>query len=144
MDREEPVEGINIGWQERSAGLRSEVPANCIIIGKKARVGQIVDEKEGLSDPEINTAEENFNSNPNRPKKITGKYYRQVRSRPLLMIHLLKIIEQPRQKAVCKGVIAYGISFPKSSYTASPVRYVVNTTWWSTEFGADFEGDEDE
>ena len=144
VDREEPVEGINIGWQERSAGLRSEVPANCIIIGKKARVGQIVDEKEGLSDPEINTAEENFNSNPNRPKKITGKYYRQVRSRPLLMIHLLKIIEQPRQKAVCKGVIAYGISFPKSSYTASPVRYVVNTTWWSTEFGADFEGDEDE
>jgi len=143
-DREEPIEGINIGWQERSAGLKSDVPANCIIIGNKARVGQGIDESEGLSDDEIKKAHENWNKNPDKPEKITGRYYRQVRSRPLLMIHLLKIIEQPSKKAVCNGVVAYGISFPKSNRTARHVRYVVNTTWWKSEFGDDFESDEDE
>ena len=143
-DREEPAEGINIGWQIRSQGPKSDVPANCIIIGKKARVGQTSDEMEGLTDSEIRIANANWNNSPSNSKNIPGLYYRQVRSRPLLMIHLLKITEEPSQKEVCNGVVAYGISFPKSKYTASPVRYVVNTTWWKTEFGDDFEGDEDE
>ena len=144
-DREEPVEGINIGWQIRSEGHRADMPANCIIIGKKARVGQTIDEEEGLSEAEINKAYENWDANPrSKPKNITGLYFRQVRSRPLLMIHLLKITEEASNKAVCKGIVAYGISFPKSIYTASPVRYVVNTTWWKSAFGDDFEGDEDE
>lgn len=143
-DREELAKGIVIGLQERSAGPKSDLPGNCIFIGEKARVGQSVDEKEGLSDTEISRAENNYESNPDRPKKITGKYYRQVRSRPLLMLHLLKIIEKKTGNAICQGDVAYGISFPKSIYTANPVRYVVNTTWWKSEFGDDFEGDEDE
>lgn len=143
-DREQPAEGIDIGWQIRSEGPMADIPANCIIIGKKARVGQTIDEKEGLSAPEINKAYENWNTNPSKPKSITGLYFRQVRSRPLLMIHLLKITEESSNKVVCNGIVAYGISFPKSIYTASPVRYEVNTTWWKSEFGDDFEGDEDE
>ncbi|MDZ7640956.1 MAG: Z1 domain-containing protein [Desulfurivibrio sp.] len=144
-DSEEPVKGIVIGWQERSAGQKSDLPGNCIFIGEKARVGQSVDEKEGLSDKEIGKAEDNYESNPDKPKKITGQYYRQVRSRPLLMLHLLKIIEKNTGDTICKGDVAYGISFPKSICTASPVKYVVNTTWWKSEFGDDdLEGDEDE
>jgi len=35
-------------------------------------------------------------------------------------------------------------SFPESRVEVSPVQYVVNTTWWKTEYGYDLEGDEDE
>jgi hypothetical protein len=143
-DREKPAEGIDIGWQIRSEGSKGDAPANCIIIGKKARVGQTIDEMEGLSETEINKANENWNNNPEKSKNITGRYFRGVRSRPLLMIHLLKIKEESSNRTVCEGVVAYGISFSKSLYSTNLVRYVVNTTWWKNEFGDDLEGDEDE
>jgi len=143
-DRETPAEGIRIGWQKRSAGIKSDVPANCIIIGEKARVGSTRDEIEGLSDEQIRIAIDNWNNTRDKPKEITGRYYRQIRSRPLLMIHLLRITTESTQSEDYKGVVAYGISFPRSNYKTSPVRYIVNTTWWKNEYGEELDEDEDE
>ena len=63
-----------------------------------------------------------------------------------MIIHLLNISYEKNGKGEVKhkGVVAYGISFPGSKYEASPVKYVVNTIWWKTEYGYDLEGDEDE
>lgn len=143
----EQLSGIAVGCQDRSAGMRSEQPSDCIIVGKKARVGSIRDEREGLSHSEIEKAEQLFKEEPNpKAKEITGRYYRKVRPRPLLMIHLLNIFDEAKsgQKPDHKGIVAYGISFPESRVKDSPVQYVVNTTWWKTEYGYDLEGDEDE
>ena len=139
--------GIAVGCQKRSAGVRSEQLPNCIIVGEKARVGSTRDEREGLSQREIEKAEQLFKEEPDpKAKEITGHYYRKVRPRPLLMIHLLNSFYEAKseQKPGPKGVVAYGISFPESRVADSPVQYVVNTTWWKTEYGDDLEGDEDE
>ena len=143
----EQLHGIAVGCQDRSAGTRSEQISDCIIVGKKARVGSARDEKEGLSQREIDKAEQLFKEEPEpKANNITGHYYRKVRARPLLIIHLLNIFYEPKsgQKPDHKGIVAYGISFPKSRVKDSPVQYVVNTTWWKTEYGYDLEGDEDE
>ena len=144
----EAIFDINIGCQERS-GSKSEEPSNCIIVGEKARVGSTEDESEGLTSDEIERAQKLFKESPGdeKSKKITGRYYRKVRSKPLLIIHLLNIAygsKDGKEEIKHKGVVAYGISFPGSKYKASPVKYVVNTTWWKTEYGYDTEGDEDE
>jgi len=145
-DEREQLCNISVGCQQRSSGVKSEELSNCIIVGDKARVGSTRDEKEGLADDELKLAEKHYVETPSdkKPNKITGLYYRKVRSRPLLIIHLLNIIREPKREVTHKGVIAYGISFPKSKYVSSPVKYVVNTTWWKTEYGYDLEGDDDE
>lgn len=145
-EREDLAERIVVGCQRRSAGVKSDVLANCIIVGEKARVGSTRDEMEGMSPEELGQAEEDWRKTPTeeRSKEITGRYYRRVRSRPLLIIHLLHISYESGQKENYKGVVAYGISFPKSGYEASPVEYIVNTTWWKSEFGSDLEGEEDD
>jgi hypothetical protein len=143
----ELLHGIAVGCQKRSAGVRSEQLPNCIIVGEKARVGSTRDEREGLSQREIEKAEQLFKEEPDpKAQEITGHYYRKVRPQPLLMIHLLNSFYEAKseQKPGPKGVVAYGISFPKSRVADSPVQYVVNTTWWKTEYGYDLEGDEDE
>ncbi|MBW2662972.1 MAG: Z1 domain-containing protein [Deltaproteobacteria bacterium] len=143
----EQLHGIAVGCQDRSAGVRSEQLSDCIMVGKKARVGSTRDEREGLSQREIEKAEQLFKEAPGqKANAIAGHYYRKVRARPLLIIHLLNIIYEPKseQKPSHKGVVAYGISFPESRVKDSPVQYVVNTTWWKTEYGYDLEGDEDE
>jgi len=143
----EQLHGITVGCQNRSAGVRSEQLPDCIIIGEKARVGSTKDESEGLSLKETEKAEQLFRNAPGqKPKAITGLYYRKVRSRPLLIIHHLNIFYGTKsgQKPGPKGVVAYGISFPESMVKDSPVQYVVTTTWWQTEYGYDLEGDENE
>ncbi len=143
----ELLHGIAVGCQNRSAGVRSEQLPDCIIVGEKARVGSARDEREGLSLSEIEKAEQLFKKAPGQKSKaITGLYYRKVRTQPLLIIHFLNIFYGAKsgQKPGPKGVVAYGISFPKSRVKDSPVQYVVNTTWWNRQYGDDLEGDEDE
>ena len=141
------LHGMVVGCQGRLAGVRTEQTPDCIIVGEKARVGSTRDEREGLSLSEIEKAEQLFEKAPGqKSKKIAGLYYRKVRPRPLLIIHLLNIFYEAEsgQKPGPTGVVAYGISFPESQVTDSPVEYVVTTTWWKTEYGYDLEGDEDE
>lgn len=143
----EQLHGIAVGCQDRSAGMRSEQLSDCIIVGKKARVGSTKDEREGLSQRETEKAEQLFKKVPGqKANAIAGHYYRKVRARPLLIIHLLNIFYEAKSghKPGSKGVVAYGISFPESRVEDSPVQYLVNTTWWKTEYGYDLEGDEDE
>lgn len=145
---EEKIElhAISIGCQFRTAGGKQEERSNLITVGNKARVGSSRDEREGLEPDEIDRAEKLFmmETHKETPKGIIGLYYRRVRCRPLLMIHLLNIAYEPKRDIKYKGIVAYGISFPGSKHVSSPVKYVVNTTWWKTEYGYDLEGDEDE
>lgn len=97
----------------------------------KRRVASRGLEKTGLSDREATKAEENYTS-----KNVPDHAYRSVRSRPLLMLHILdcRTNDDPLFE---HGITAYGISFPGEAGSRRPqklVEYVVNTAWWKNEY----------
>ena len=75
---------------------------------------------------------------PNYPDKI----YRQVRKRPLLIVHLLKIDAEPNGREHPEPVVAWSISFPRTEMDEKRVEYVVNTTWLRENYRDDIEEDE--
>ena len=63
---------------------------------------------------------------------IADKYYRQMRPRPLLMLHVVKLVhkikEESREELLLDQVPALGISFPSGDYSIT-VDCVVNKVW---------------
>jgi len=101
------------------------------VSGNKSRVGSISDEKIGLDQTEIANLAKTFNG-----KKLSGADYRQLRNKPLLILHILKIQEKGKDEEPYQypiGVVAYGISFPGeanyNSKKSKSVSYTVNRTW---------------
>lgn len=98
----------------------------------KHRVASRGLEKAGLSEGEIKQAEGKYQG-----KNIPDHAYRSVRSRPLLMLHLLDCQLLKDVPLFKQGVAAYGISFPGEAGSRNPqklVEYVVNTVWWKNEY----------
>ena len=75
----------------------------------------------------------------NYPDRI----YREVRARPLLVIHLLAIGEAGQDLSGETPVVAWSISFPRTDGVEESVEYVVNSTWFRDQFGDD-DSDDDE
>lgn len=63
---------------------------------------------------------------------IADKYYRLMRPRPLLMLHMVKLVHKIKEKNIeellLDQVPAMGISFPGGDYSIT-VDYVVNKVW---------------
>lgn len=114
------------------------------INGKSSRVASRGQERVGLSDGEVKQAREDFFATPgNEGKSISDRAYRLARTRPLLMLHLLRLREsnppqgqEPREEL---GALAWGISFKATGRPEQQVEYVVNTTWWKSNFQEDLE-----
>ena len=94
-------------------------------------MGSISDEKIGLDQAEIGELTKKLSG-----KKLSGADYRQLRKKPLLILHILEIQEKSKDEAPYKyplSVVAYGISFPGeqnyNSKKAKSVSYTVNRTW---------------
>jgi len=101
------------------------------IVLNKHRVASRGLEKAGLSTEAIAKAEEQYAG-----KNIPDHAYRSVRSRPLLMLHILDC-RLDNVPMFDQGVTAYGISFPGEAGSRRPeklVEYVVNTVWWKNEY----------
>lgn len=86
-----------------------------------------------MSEKEIKLVEDGYEG-----KNIPDHAYRSMRSRPLLMLHLLdcRLDNEPLPLFNC-GITAYGISFPGQAGSRKPeklVEYVVNTIWWKNEY----------
>lgn len=100
----------------------------------------------GLSDTQKLQAEKSYkerkgfggDTSPNYPDRI----YREVRVTPLLIIHLLAIGDRD-QKDLYEShpVVAWSISFPKTSQEEKKVKYVANTAWFQEGYKIE---DEDE
>lgn len=102
------------------------------------------DEKAGLSQSEIETAEQAYRDE-NRPGR-DGKYnyparaYRSHRKRPQLGLHLLSL-----SGATSLGDepwLAWNISFPKTSAPNETTAYVVNAVWLDEFIESEGDGDE--
>jgi hypothetical protein len=129
--------------QQRTAGSRSN--AESIKLGEKQRVASRGIEKAGLSDEAVNQV---IWPGENPPDRL----YRAVRERPLLMLHLIQVLEPTGDgDKLADGltlpatpVLAWGISFPSppDDEPEEVVEYVVTTTWLREQLREDLIDDE--
>lgn len=104
----------------------------------KDRVASRGDEKLGLSKVQQQKAEEL--AARDEVAAVSDTHYREVRKKPLLMLHSL----QPRENEVFPGPIAaYGISYPHGDYLTT-IRVVANKVWLQQMQGPSDDPDDEE
>jgi hypothetical protein len=111
------------------------------ISGTSRRVGSAEDEREGLTQEQIDKALEDYRltrADKELPKTISPAVYRKVPGRrPLLILRLVRPIieDEDGQTVYGKEVLAWGLSFPSSKIAGGTVEYVVNTIRMREMFG---------
>jgi hypothetical protein len=140
--------GVPINCSRRSES--SERDPDTLRIGNNRRIATGGIEMAGLSDEQIEEAEQAYRDrNSNKSKdgnwNYPDKIYREKRERPLLIVHLLIIGNKDDDLSDYQPVVAWSISFPGTKLEEKKVSYVVNTTWlrenYSEEFGEEMDGD---
>ena len=140
--------GRTIRFQSRTAGERSD--ARTLKVSNRQRVSSRGIERTGLSAEERELAERAYRDDPGRSGRSSegraiqypDKAYREMRTKPLLMIHLIDIDTKGQGDPITQPVVAWGISFPRTNREERRVEYVVNTTWLQENFGDDVDEDE--
>ncbi|MHB8267466.1 Z1 domain-containing protein [Bradyrhizobium sp.] len=135
--------GIQITCQRRRAGGKSN--SKTLMITDNQRVASRGVEKTGIDPEKAAQAEELFRNSPDFNPESTNfpdKIYRSVRTRPLLIIHLLSIGEAGDDLSAQLPSVAWSISFPRTDVDEARVEYVVNTTWLRENFRDELDEDE--
>lgn len=130
------INGIDIRLQERKTIREDLVPPALLVSGKKARVASRGLEKAGIDEVRVSEAERGFRDKHPDKKNVPDWAYREVRERPLLMLHLLKLTFDGVNESL-DSVAAWGISFPgvKGRGIRKLVSYKVNLVWWNEQHG---------
>lgn len=131
--------GFPIHCQRRSEGRRND--PDTLRITNKQRVASRGAEKAGLTSKEIAAAEAEYRARTGKDN-YPDRIYRRVRTRPLLIIHLLVIGKDAEDLSGQSPVVAWSISFPRTKLAEKKVEYVVNTTWWKEHYGDDLDDEE--
>lgn len=129
-------------------------PFRLVVSGQKRRVASRGAERAGLTQEQVARAESLAREEAIRNKKdpetvnVSDRYYRHVRSRPLLLIHVLS--PKNEDDMVNDGfgalpLVAVQLSFPQLDGEAAgrEVLYRLNLVAIREEFGADTEPDDD-
>jgi hypothetical protein len=137
--------GFEIVCQRRSCGKRSD--DKTLLITEKQRVSSRGIEAVGLSEEEESRAKRQYldeTSPPRNSERVNypDRIFRRVRTRPLLVVHMLAIGEDNDDLSKAAPVVAWSISFPRTEHHERKVEYVVNTTWFRERYQE--EADEDE
>jgi hypothetical protein len=119
--------------QERVAGTLRGSAWNL----NKDRVASRGDEKLGLSDPQKAEAEAAAAA---EGASASDTHYRDVRNKPLLMIHSLEPTKNPEVQG---PIAAFGVSFPPGHYDTE-IEVVVNKIWLQQVQGASDNPDDEE
>jgi len=133
--------GVPIILQSRTLGKKSN--SRSLRITDNQRVASRGVEKTGLSEVEIEAAQQTFRDTLSEEKKAQpinypDRIYRGIRKRPLLIVHLLQL------QGYSDPVVAWSISFPRSEMEEERVEYVVNTTWMRENYPEELDGEEAE
>ncbi|MDD3602353.1 MAG: Z1 domain-containing protein [Sulfurovum sp.] len=137
------IAGLDIGIQRRASELKHN--GEYIEISSRRRVGNNLVERAGMSDEELLAADAECRKEfPGGKKEIPGRFLRQKRTKPLLMLHVVDAYANIRDDSTLmeKELIAYGISFPKSNADIEPVEFAVNTVYVKNHY-EDNEDDEE-
>ena len=134
--------GLRVICQRRKPGKGSD--DGTVSFARKRRVASRGVERVGISDLLREQAEAEWRTKQEsggRAGKDAWNYpdriYRKVRTRPLLIIHLLAIGEIDEDLSEETPVVAWSISFPKTGGPEEMVEYVVNEIWFRDQFGED-------
>lgn len=138
-----PTLGL-IPRERRYPGRNTTIDA--LVVGEKHRLASRGVEQVGLTDTQIDMALANFEKSK-RPSQdnISDKYYREVRTRPLLVVHpvLMRFSERQANDGIANGAspkianwpswdygepaIGWSISFPRTDKQTKLVKYVFNS-----------------
>lgn len=116
-----------------------------LVIGEKQRLSSRGIERFGLSKEQQERAKANFHLKRPDKTNVSDAYYRELRSRPLLVIHPICVQYSDRQRKLSpngdteiiragiweswqhhEDAFGWSISFPKSDKQTPPVQYVFN------------------
>ncbi len=134
--------GVPLWMQSRTAASSD---ADEFRLSTKFRVASRGVEKAGLDPAQARAAEEEFRSS-HSTDNVPDRVYRERRTMPLLIVHLLSVKEAPDALGDIESfpVAAWSISFPATRVEGEKIEYVVNTTWIRAHFGIDEEETDDE
>ena len=137
--------GFPLVCQRRAPGKRSD--RSTLMVTNKQRVSTRGITKVGLTETQAQDAENDYNASRMSSSDGTTNYpdwiYGKVRSKPLLVIHLLAIGKEGDDLSRNTPVAAWSISFPGTKLDERKVEYVVNATWYQEHYGED-DTDDDE
>lgn len=141
------IGGLTIGLQRRRVVANGDA---LMVSGEKRRVASRGVEKVGLSSEEVTAAERAHalareQKSPDAGKTISDRFFRHERTRPLLMLHLLKANSKDGE-VVDEVHAAYGISFPKlrPGETERRVAYTANLIAYQQLYGQPEAEDDEE
>ena len=135
------VAGLDLVPYERRVDPSDYARRVLTISGESRRVGSSDDEKEGLTEEQVETARQAFrDARPDAKPTATidPRYYRRIAGRrPLLILRLVrpKIGEIAGVAQHGSDVLAWGLSFPDSNVAGGKVEYIVNTVRMREMFG---------
>jgi len=145
--------GREIICQQRTAGAKYIGDQRSIPVTNKQRVASRGVEKVGLTSVQISAATDEFDKEPEARARLqkgeTPNYpdriFREVRERPLLIVHSLELTHPEDASVIASDVVAWGISFPKTTVAEERVEYIVNEVWLQEFIRTNDElGDEDD
>ncbi len=130
--------GFKLVCQRRAQG-KSSVRNKTLLITNKQRVASRGMEKVGLENGQAAEVEKQHRQDNKSSVNYPDHIYRGVRSKPLLIIHMLAIGEGGEDLSNSKPVVAWSMSFPKSEGQEKKVEYLVNTSWFRENYGHELE-----
>ena len=137
--------GFPLVCQRRAPGKRSD--RSTLIVTNKQRVSSRGVTKVGLTPSQAREAETDYEAKRSSPPGSIANYpdriYTRVRTKPLLVLHLLAIGKENDDLSKATPVAAWSISFPETRLAERTVEYIVNTTWFQEHYGDD-DSDDDE
>jgi len=136
--------GMIIYCQRRAPGNSSS--SRTLYLGNKRRLASRGIEKTGLTPEEIADVDRRFKASHPDSENVPDKAYREVRSKPLLAVHLLAIGRDGDDLSSSLPHTAWSISFPVTKKEEDREEYVVNARWlaeqrweWESDEGAEGE-----
>lgn len=136
--------GFTVIRQNRSAG-KGYPKRGVMRVTDKQRIASPADERIGMEPELVQLAESRYQDKSGRRSgTVPGSAYREERTRPLLLIHLLTIKSQGDPLLDDEATPAWSISFPAADGEDARVDYVVNSTWLREFFGDSDLDDDDE
>lgn len=150
----------NIPREQRYPGTNTS--NETLFVGEKRRLASRDVEKEGLSAREISLAEQAFKRDHPTKKHCSGKYYREQRKHPLLVLHPVSIkfsedqVEDYRNEGSSalklpthweswehhEEVMGWSVSFPYTTKQARLVDFILNGTAIEGEFSTEDSDDD--
>jgi len=126
----EDIGPMRIVCQTRKMDGRRSSPE--VLFSRKDRIAGRGAERFGLTEDQVRLAERHFQEDEdNAGRSIPDRMYRDVRSRPLLIIHFIAFTADtdpsiPPQSPPPEPVVAWSLSFPSTRQTARSVTYRLN------------------